>query len=49
MTSEAYRRAGVDLDAAAKAVVAGSLAVTRPGAQPSVATLAEIEAAFAAR
>lgn len=37
------------VDAAAKAVVAGSLAVTRPGAQPSVATLAEIEAAFAAR
>ncbi len=36
-------------DAAAKAVVAGSLAVTRAGAQPSIATLAEIEAAFAVR
>lgn len=34
-------------EAAQKAVVAGSIAVTRPGAQPSVATLAEIESAFA--
>lgn len=36
-------------DAAAKAVVAGSLAVTRPGAQPSIATRAEIDQAFASR
>lgn len=33
-------------EAARKAVVAGSLAVTRAGAQPSIATLAEIEAAL---
>lgn len=33
------------VDAAAKAVVAGSLSVTRAGAQPSIPTLAEIEAA----
>ena len=35
------------VDAAARAVVAGSLAVTRAGAQPSIATLSEIESAFA--
>lgn len=41
----AFYAHGVDVvTAAAKAVVAGSLAVTRAGAQPSVATLAEIEA-----
>ncbi len=37
------------IEAAAMAVIAGSLAVTRPGAQPSIATLAEIESAFANR
>lgn len=36
------------VEAAAMAAVAGSLAVTRAGAQPSVATLAEIETAFRA-
>lgn len=35
--------------AAAKAVIAGSLAVTRAGAQPSIATRTEIELAFANR
>ncbi len=37
------------VDAVAKAVVAGSLAVTRAGAQPSIATLAEIESALACK
>ena len=42
----AFVAAGADpFEAAAKAVVAGSLAVTRAGAQPSIATLAEIERA----
>jgi ribokinase len=36
-------------ESAAMAAVAGSLAVTRAGAQPSIATLAEIEAAVAVR
>ena len=35
--------------ATAKAVIAGSLAVTRAGAQPSIATLAEIESACTGR
>jgi ribokinase len=33
-------------EAAAKAVIAGSLAVTKAGAQPSIATRAEIDSAF---
>ena len=35
-------------EAVQKAVIAGSLAVTRPGAQPSIATLSEIERAYEA-
>ncbi len=37
------------VEAARKGVIAGSIAVTRPGAQPSVATLEEIETAFERR
>ena len=36
-------------EAAEMAVIAGSLAVTRAGAQPSIATLEEIKAAYASR
>jgi ribokinase len=42
-----YSETGDPFAAARKAVVAGSLAVTRAGAQPSIATLAEIEDAYA--
>jgi len=37
------------IESATLAVVAGSLAVTREGAQPSIATLSEIESAFGRR
>ncbi len=42
-----YSESGDAVSAARKAVVAGSLAVTRAGAQPSIATLEEIEEALA--
>jgi len=42
-----YSESGDAMSAARKAVVAGSLAVTRAGAQPSIATLEEIEEALA--
>lgn len=41
-----YANGSNPFEAARKAVVAGSLAVTRAGAQPSIPTLDEIEAAF---
>lgn len=41
-----FSETGDPFSAASKAVVAGSLAVTRAGAQPSIATLDEIEEAF---